>query len=94
MAAKARKLTDEDAEILALKVLTFLAGDERRLQRFLEATGLNPQELQRSAAQASVLGAVLDHLMADQSLLLVFCAGSGIEPDEVVLAHAKLGANQ
>lgn len=77
------KVTVEEAEIIALKALTFLASDESRLRRFLDLTGLSAGELKATASEASTLSAVLDHLARDESLLLVFAAEASIEPEKV-----------
>jgi hypothetical protein len=84
----------EDAELMALRALTFLAADEDRLQRFLDLTGLDPNELRQNASNQLFLGAILDHLLSDESLLLVFSAEQGITPDSVGLSRRRLpGAN-
>ena len=37
------------------------------------------------------LAAVLDHLLADESLLMVFAAGAGIDPAQILPARTTLG---
>ena len=79
-----------DAERIALAALAFLAEDATRLARFLALTGIGPAELRAGAADGSINGAVLDHLMADESLLLVFAAENAISPPDIQIAHALL----
>lgn len=83
-----------EAEVVGLMGLVFIAGDEARLHRFLHLTGIGPQQLRSAAAETATLAAVLDHLMADQSLLMVFATESGLTPEQVVDAHGKLSGNQ
>lgn len=79
-----------DAERIALEALAFLAEDAARLARFLTLTGIGPSELRAAAADGTINGPVLDHLMADESLLLVFAAERGHTPRDIEIAHALL----
>jgi hypothetical protein len=80
----------DEAEALALMSLTFLAEDPMRLGRFLSLTGISPEELRQAADAPPTLIAVLDHLMGDESLLLMFAAEKGIAVETLVAAHARL----
>jgi hypothetical protein len=80
----------ESAETIALSALAFLAEDLPRLGRFLALTGLGPGELRQQARQPRILAAVLNHLLQDESLLLVFAAGANVAPELVAPAHALL----
>lgn len=82
--------TTEDAAMLALSGLTFLAEDGPRLGRFLALTGIGPDELRTVADRPETLLAVLDHILADESLLLVFTASKGFAPGDVAPARAAL----
>ncbi len=79
------------AEEIGLAALLFLTEDADRLGRFLGETGLSPGELKRTAGSAEGLVAVLDYLLADESLLMVFAAGAGLEPAEIGPARDLLG---
>lgn len=82
--------TAEEADALALAGLAFLAEDTPRLGRFLALTGIGPDQLRAVADAPETLVAVLDHLLADESLLLVFTASNGIAPETVAPARAIL----
>jgi Protein of unknown function (DUF3572) len=82
--------TSDEASVVALRALAFLAGDGGRLARFLALSGLAPEDLRARAGQAEFLAGVLDHLLADESLLLVFCAEAGLRPDVPARARAEL----
>lgn len=73
--------TPEDAQTLGLTALAFLAEDAPRLGRFLALTGIGPEQLRTAADAPETLLAVFDHLLGDESLLLVFAAARGIEPE-------------
>lgn len=80
----------EMAETTALRMLAFLAADEQRLEDFLRITGLAPQDLRRLAAEPQFLAGVTDHVLADQSLLLTFCAEADLNAEDVVRARQHL----
>ena len=80
----------EEAEAIGLEALTFLAGDDDRLAKFLAITGITPDALVAGARTAPMLAAVLEHLVGDESGLLVFAAEAGMAPERVVQAHALL----
>lgn len=80
----------EAAEALALDALTFLARDHDRIARFLTASGIGPDQLRQAAGEPQFLGAVLDHLMSDEPLLLMFSEDCGYKPDAILTAHRLL----
>lgn len=77
---KPGSLNRDEAEAIALQGLVFLSGDNSRIARFLSLTGLDAAEVRRNAQEPWFLAAILDHLMSDESLLLVFCAENSIDP--------------
>jgi hypothetical protein len=80
----------EGAESLAIDALGFLAAEPERLSRFLDLSGLGPHNLRQAATSPGFLAAVLDHLAADERLLLAFAAAQGIEPGVVAGARDRL----
>lgn len=85
--------TQSEAEGLALQALAFLAEEPTRLGRFLSLTGISPNDLRRAADSPETLVAVFDHLMGDESLLLVFAAERGIAAERLAAAHARLSGH-
>jgi hypothetical protein len=79
-----------EAEVIAAAGLEFLARETARLTRFLRLTGLEPAELAARADEPALAAAVLDHLMADESLLLVFASELAAKPEAIVEAHRLL----
>jgi len=82
------------AEAVALQALGFLAGDGDRLSRFLALTGTGPAELRARAGDPVFLAGVLEHLLGDETLLLVFATEAAIPPATVAAAHDVLTAGE
>lgn len=80
----------QDPELLGLAALGFLAAEPERLVRFLALSGMTPEDLRGRAGSPELLGAVLDHLLADESLLFLFAEAEALHPSEVAAARAKL----
>lgn len=79
-----------DPEVLGLAALGFLAAEPERLVRFLALTGLTLEDLRGRAGEPSLLAAVLDHLLGDESLLFLFAESEALHPAEVAAARHKL----
>ena len=80
---------DRDAAVaIAAQAVAFLAAD--RLGRFLALTGLSPIDLKAGLGQPAFLGAVLDHLLGDEPLLLAFAEAVEIAPELPAAARRLL----
>jgi len=86
------KTTDsmQEAEVTALKALGFLAAEPERLSRFMELSGLDLQAIRAAAGEPGFLGGLLDHLLADDSLLLIFAEEHGLRPERIAQLRRKL----
>jgi len=86
------KKTDsaEEAEITALKALGFLAADPERISRFMDLSGLDPDAIRASAGEPAFLGGLLDYLLADDSLLLIFAQEQDLNPERIAQLRRKL----
>jgi hypothetical protein len=87
--AKRAAMERDEADAIALQGLAFLAEDEAR---FLAITGMDPAGLRDRVGTPELNRAVLEHLAGDESLLLVFAATSGIDPERIAPAIAALQA--
>jgi hypothetical protein len=87
-----RPLSREDAETIAIRGISFLAEEPSRIGRFLSLTGMEAADLIAGAETEAVQVAVLDHLLGDESLLMVFSGHAGIEPDAVASARMLIEA--
>lgn len=83
-------MTAEEAEAIALAGLAVLADQPERIGRFLSVSGVAPGDIRTLAATSAFQAAVLTHIRADESLLLVFAAQLDIDPATVGDAEAKL----
>lgn len=79
-----------DAELIGIQALGFLAGEAERLERFLALTGVLPEDLRRRAGEPELLAAVLDHVLADETLLFLFADATGLHPSEIADARRAL----
>ncbi len=89
-AGRPKGLTRDDAETMAFQAIGFLADEPNRIGRFLSLTGMEPETMLTAAETAPVQVAVLDHLLSDESLLMVFSGHAGINPEAVAVARALL----
>jgi hypothetical protein len=80
----------ESAELLALRALAWLAGNEELLAVFMGSTGLAPEDLARQAAEPEFLGSVLDFLLMDDAWIVAFCDATGVRYDAPMQARAVL----
>jgi hypothetical protein len=85
-----RPLSFPAAEILALQALAWLAEDGERLERLLAASGMDGASLRGAGQDPHLLAAILAFLLADEPLLLEFCAQNRTEPALVHGAQHKL----
>ena len=88
--AKGARITRKIAENLAIQALTFMAGEPERLGQFLAATGIGPEMIRKVATDPAFLAGVLDHVIADEPLLLAVAEHAGIVPQDVEHAQAVL----
>ena len=86
-AAKPPLLAKAAAESIAIEVLSFLAADPLRLDRFLALSGLGRDNLRAAAREPHFLAAILDHLASDERLLLAFAATTGHAPATIAKAR-------
>jgi hypothetical protein len=73
----------ESAEILALKGLGWLVRNPESLGLFVRASGIEPAALRAGAGSRGTACAVLDFLLANEALLVAFCADENIAPKEI-----------
>lgn len=90
MPAKSPKPSLAESENIAAQAFYFLCDDRGRIERFLKLTGLDAADLPELTSERSFLTGVLDHLLADEALLLTFCANRGIEPEAIAAAQRHL----
>lgn len=66
-----------EAEILALKALSWAATLEGALLQFAAHTGIETANLRQRAGEPELLAALLDFLLSNDALAMAFCEASG-----------------
>jgi len=88
--AKGARITRKIAEKLAIQALSFMAEEPERLGAFLAATGIGPEMIRKAAADPAFLAGVLDHVVADEPLLVAVAEHAGVAPQDLEHAQAVL----
>jgi len=83
-------LEREAAELLGLRALGWIVGQDELSSAFLGSTGAGADDLRERAGDPEFLGFVLDFLLSDESALLAFCEEMNIKPDRPFRARAGL----
>ncbi len=85
----------EQAELLAIKALSFIAEDEDRISRFLELSGVGANDIRARMNDPVFQGGVLDYLLQYEPDLIDFAEWAGIDPGlPMKLRHALPGGIQ
>ncbi len=80
----------EQAEVLAIQALAWLAGDSDRLGHFLNASGAAPDDLRSRAQEPEFLGFVLDFMMLDDQNIMDFSQETNQNPESIQQARIAL----
>ena len=79
-----------DAEVVAIRVLGYIAADGTLFDRFLALTGLGVDDVRERAGEPEFLGAVLDFLLGDERLVIAFAEANDLAPEVPMMARRKL----
>ncbi|MBC7156555.1 MAG: DUF3572 domain-containing protein [Rhodobacteraceae bacterium] len=83
-------MTGDQAQIVALRALEWIATDADTLGAFLAAAGIGPERLRAGAADPDFLAAVLDFLTEGDARIRAFCEATGLPPTAPMAARAAL----
>ncbi|MDE0521705.1 MAG: DUF3572 domain-containing protein [Boseongicola sp.] len=83
-------LSEESAEILAIKALSWLVGNDELLPVFLGATGATEADLRQRSMDLEFLASVLDFLLMDDAWVQRFCDMEGCADDLPLRARFAL----
>jgi hypothetical protein len=86
-----RRPAQEEAEILAIQAIAFIAEEPERLSRFLDITGIPVENIRSAVRERDFLTGVLEHMLGDESLLIAFALSAGIDPAEIARARNAFG---
>lgn len=73
-----------------MEALGWILADRQRAERFLELTGLSPEDLRRSAATPGTQSAALDFLLGHEPDLLKASGALAIAPGDIAAARRSL----
>ena len=88
--AEAAEAHNTHPEIVAIRALDFLAGDDDAFWRFLNLTGLAMDDIKDRIADPQFLGAVLDFLLEDERLVVAFANEKGLPRETPMAARQHL----
>ncbi|MGC6511303.1 MAG: DUF3572 domain-containing protein [Parvibaculales bacterium] len=83
-------MTENDAEILALKILEWIARDEDAMVRFARLSGIDPIDLIVHASDPEMLGGMMDFFLSDEELIIAFCDETETDKELPALARQAL----
>ena len=79
--------------MLAIQALAFIGEEPQRLAAFLQSSGIAIEQIRDAAQHHGFLAGVLEHMLADETLLLAFARTAGIDPAAVARAASALGGH-
>ncbi|NJM82958.1 MAG: DUF3572 domain-containing protein [Tabrizicola sp.] len=83
-------MQQETAQVLALRVLGWLAADDEMFASFLNATGASVSDLRSRAEDVAFLGSILDFLLVNDEWVVSFCDSAGLAYTAPLAARASL----
>ena len=76
-------MNQELADIIALKAVTYLLSDEKRISWLLGETGLDATDLRKSPDNPEILAGILDFLLGHENILLDFAENTDVDPASI-----------
>ncbi|MEE2746406.1 MAG: DUF3572 domain-containing protein [Pseudomonadota bacterium] len=78
---------ENNAEVLALQVLTFVLSKKTLRDRFIALSGLSVEEISERVSDKEFLGGVLDFLLFNENDVLWFCKEHEVDPQQPKIAR-------
>ncbi|MER2534540.1 MAG: DUF3572 domain-containing protein [Rhizobiaceae bacterium] len=85
-----RTMNREEAEMLAVRALSFVAADPELLPRFLSLSGIDAAAVRDAAREPGFLAGVLRFVTDHEPTLLRFAEETGVSPQDAVDALGLL----
>jgi hypothetical protein len=76
-----------EAEIIAIRALQFIIGDQALSERFMAITGLTPSEIQESVADSGLHLGALEFLLQHEPDAAAFCEAAELAPGRALEAQ-------
>lgn len=83
-------MQQEEAQSIAITALSFLANDQKLLDRFMAISGIEGQDIRQAAASHGFFAGVLSFLLHDEPTLMDFCQNANIQPTHIIKAFTVL----
>ena len=83
-------MKQEDASIIALQAMAYVASDPEIMTGFLESAGMDPDDLKTRMHEPDLQGGILDLVLSDDRILLNFCNVHTYTPQDVMMARKAL----
>ncbi len=83
-------MNSDQAITIALKALEYIVGEDALLRRFMNESGLDADAIRSSVSDPAFLAGVMDFLLNDEALLLVFCEAVAVDPSDPIRARRAL----
>jgi hypothetical protein len=80
----------ESADVIAIRALAWLVGNDELLPVFLGSTGASEADLRQRAGDPDFLASVLDFLLMDDAWVMAFCRAEGLPGEAPMRARAAL----
>ncbi len=83
-------MTHEQAELIGIMALAWLAAHDELGPTFLGSTGASPEDLRNQAADPAFLTSVLEFVTMDDTWVIAFCTAEGLAFDRPLMARQVL----
>lgn len=80
----------DNAEVIGLQMLTWLAGNDELMPVFQGSTGASESDIRAGASDPAFLGSVLDFIMMDDAWVIAACDSAGLSYDSLMAARQAL----
>lgn len=87
-------MKSEQAIVVALQALEWLARDEFRFGGFLAQGGMALSDLAANAADPEFLAALVDFILGDEASVIAFARDMGFSPEILMQARSGLPGGQ
>ena len=82
--------SSSEAEIIALRIVTFIAQRDSLLQQLIVETGVTTSTLSERTNDPDFLAGIVDFLLSNEQLLLEFCRFAEVDPTRLHHIRHKL----
>ena len=80
----------QQATLLAIKALGYVAADSERFGKFLAESGFGAEALREAAGDPDLLAGVLDFVLSEDAMVLELCQLLDLPPEAPARARANL----